>query len=113
MKLPSRRAIVVSVFLSLLGGVALAAWQVDALSGAISGARQVGATVASGLGGKPSNEQIEVSVNLCFGLIPLGYVEKPYLVTAADGFIVGTVITACAILIFFMLRKATINRATA
>jgi hypothetical protein len=108
MKLPSKRSLLLSMFTPPLGGVALAAYELNNLHRGIKVAHEIGASVAKGLGGSETIFEpiTTVSVSLCFGLIPLGPVGDPYLVIAVGDFLLGTLITGFAILVGYTLRQA-------
>jgi hypothetical protein len=106
MTLPSKRLLLLLTLASLLGGVALAAYELNNLHRGMSVAREIGAAVAKGLGGAMSEETMTVSVSLCFGLVPVGTVENPYLVIAVGDLILGTLVTAIAIALAYTLLAA-------
>jgi hypothetical protein len=90
---------------SLLCGAALAAYEVNELRRAMTVSHQIAQAIASGLGGGTvSRTSSTVSVSLCFGLIPLGPVDKPYLVVAVGDVILGTLVAGLVILMVYSLR---------
>lgn len=105
MKLPSKRFLLLSVVASCLGGAALAAYEINNLHRAITVAQKVAAAVVSGLDGDgaPTQTTATVSISLCFGLIPIGRVDNPYLVLAVGDVILGTLLTGFAIALVYML----------
>jgi hypothetical protein len=104
MKLPSKRLFFLSILASLLGGVALAAYELNNLHRALTAGQSIAEAIAGGLGGTPSQITTTFTVRLCFGLIPLGRVGNPYLVIAVGDLILGTFITGFAIVLVYMLR---------
>jgi hypothetical protein len=109
MKLPSKRMLFLLMLASLLSGAALAAYELNNLHRAMTAGQEIAAAVTRGLGGPtatPTNMVENVSVNLFFGLIPLGPVDHPYLVIAVGDVILGTLITGFAILLVYTLRGA-------
>jgi hypothetical protein len=106
MKVSSKLSLGLAVLVSILGGVALAAYDLDTLHRGITASREIAQAVAKGLGGTASELTVTVSPSLCLGLIPLGPVENPYLVVAVGDFILGTLVTGCAILLVYALRAA-------
>lgn len=91
---------------ALLSGVALAAYELYNLHRAMTATYAIGAAVAKGLGGTMSQPTATVSVSLCFGLIPVGTVDNPYLVIAVGDVMLGTLIAGFAILVAYTLRGA-------
>lgn len=67
-------------------------------------AEAIARSVAEGFGGESTRTAATVDISLCFGLIPLGRVENPYLAIALGDFILGTVFTGFAILLVYTLR---------
>jgi CHASE2 domain-containing sensor protein len=106
MTLPSKRLLLFSALASLLGGVALAAYEVNNLHRAMTAGYAIANAVADGLGERTSEITATVSVSLCFGLISMGRVDNPYLVIAVGDVILGTLITGCAIVFVYTLRAA-------
>jgi hypothetical protein len=83
----------------------VAAYEINELHRTMAVSRQVAEAVASGLGGGPASQtELTVSVSLCFGLIPLGAVEKPSLAIAVGDVMLGTFVAGLAIVIVSTLR---------
>jgi len=106
MKLPSKRQLILAMLASLLGGVALAAYELNSLHRGLNVGHEIGAAVAKVLGGTVTQETVTVYVSLCFGLIPVERLDNPYLVIAVGDLILGTLITAFAIVVVYTLRGA-------
>jgi hypothetical protein len=106
MNVPSKLSLILSMLASALSGVALAAYEVNNLDRAINSAESIADAIAAGLGGIQSEKSVTITASLCFGLIPLGRVENAHLVIAVGDFILGTLITGCAIFLVYALREA-------
>lgn len=108
MKPPSKRLILLSMIVSLLGGVALAAFDLSNMHRAINLAHEISEDLAKSFGETAiiSEPTTTVSVALCIGLIPVGVVDHPYLVVAVGDAILGSMVTGLAILIIRPLRRA-------
>lgn len=105
MKIPSKTAIAVSILGSVLVGIALAAYELDNFNRGMNVGKAIAHSVAKGLGGTISQSTVTVSVSLCFGLIPVGTVDNPYLVIAVGDVILGTLVTLSAVAIVWVLRE--------
>lgn len=96
------------ILASLLGGMALASYEIYRLNRATTAAEAIASEVAAGLGGgSVSNKTVTTSVRLCFGLIPVGRVEHPRLVMAVGNLLAGTIITACLLYLLLALHRVT------
>lgn len=100
------------ILASILGGIALASYEIYKLDRVTTAADAIASAVAAGLGGGTvSSKTVTTSVQLCFGLIPVGRVEHPRLVTAVGNLLVGTIITGCLLFLLLALRRVTRRKA--
>lgn len=97
----AKRWLILSILAAVVGGVALAAYELSILRQAVSLAESVADSVAAGLGGTAADRSVTVSVSLLLGLIPVGPVKNPYLVIAVGDFFLGALISGAAILLAF------------